>query len=68
MGIEQMEKILYSLNEEQLEELLKNLPEEQKLLICQMLFFKKIFDSPMLLNKAQNIVGEMIYETLTNED
>lgn len=68
MSIEQMEKIIYSLDEETLEEILKNLPKEQKLLVCQMIFFKKIFDNPTLLKKAQNIIGEMIYETLRNED
>lgn len=67
INIAEIEKFIYSLSDEELEEVIKDLSAEQKLLVYSMRFFKKIFDNDTLYKKAQNMVGEMVYETLINE-
>lgn len=67
ISAEQVEKFIYALDDEELEEVIKDLSPEEKTLIYLMRFFKKIFDKDTLYKKAQNMVGEMVYETLINE-
>ena len=65
--INEIDDCIKNMSEEDFNDFCKNFNEEQVKIMQGARFFNKIFNSPILIKKLQNAMGEVIYEELTKE-
>lgn len=65
--INEIDDYIKNMNEEDFNDFCENFNEEQVKIMQVARFFNKIFNSPMLIKKLQDAMGEVFYEELTKE-
>ena len=65
--INEIDYYIKNMNEEDFDDFCKNFNEEQVKIMQGARFFNKIFNSPTLMKKLQDAMGEVVYEELMEE-
>ena len=65
--INEIDYWIKNMNEEDINDFCKNFNEQKVKIMQGARFFNKIFNSPTLMEKLQNAMGEVVYEELTEE-
>lgn len=66
-AINEIDYYIKNMNEEDFDDFCKNFNEEQVKIMQGARFFNKIFNSPTLMKKLQDAMGEVVYEELMGE-
>ena len=65
--INEIDYYIKNMNEEDFDDFCKNFNEEQVKIMQGARFFNTIFNSPTLMKKLQDAMGEVVYEELMEE-